>query len=187
MIITPNVKVLQEHIDITKLRDVVLSIPEEEWDENPIRQQKFDTAKDTKAVIMKFNGPLVPSGDNPRKTDTFPPWEKYKHLVEPVINPVLDCFPPGILNKCMFARLKAGGEIGVHTDSNYTLGVSHRLHIPLVTNDDVIFMIDGVDYNLKESKGYEINNVATHGVKNNSDTDRIHLLFDYFCPPEGME
>ena len=87
---------------------------------------------------------------------------------------------PLTVNKAMFAKLKAGGEIPEHTDAAVALRMVHRVHIPIVTNDQVHFFIDGVDHKFGEGEMIELDNTRFHAVKNDSPVDRIHLIVDYY-------
>ena len=60
----------------------------------------------------------------------------------------------------------------------------HRIHIPIVTNPRVRFMIDGRPHQLQVGRAYEINNQMNHSVMNKGDEDRITFIFDYVPPAE---
>ena len=53
-----------------------------------------------------------------------------------------------------------------------------RVHVPLLTNDEALFIVNGIPYNLKVGGAYKVNTLAEHAVKNNGPTPRIHLMFD---------
>lgn len=84
----------------------------------------------------------------------------------------------GIVGRSMYARLKAGKEIPPHIDRHYYLTCVHRNHIPIITNDKVMFTVDNESINMKEGHCYEINNSKTHSVINGGDQDRTHLIVD---------
>lgn len=76
-------------------------------------------------------------------------------------------------------NLTAGTEIKPHRD--YCLGYEDgcfRLHIPIITNPDVIFMLDDMRLIMNEGECWYINANFTHSVVNNGPTDRIHLVID---------
>ncbi len=87
--------------------------------------------------------------------------------------------PGGLILRAMVAKLVAGGEIAEHMDGHGSFDMSHRIHVPLVTNDQVDFKVRGVNHKLVEGVAYEISNVDYHGVNHRSDRDRIHFIFDY--------
>ncbi|MCY3793903.1 MAG: aspartyl/asparaginyl beta-hydroxylase domain-containing protein, partial [Gammaproteobacteria bacterium] len=56
---------------------------------------------------------------------------------------------------------------------------SHRIHVPITTNNKVRFMIEGRPHRLQVGSAYEINNQKRHSVLNSGDEDRITFIFDY--------
>ncbi len=82
----------------------------------------------------------------------------------------------------MAAKLLAGGRINPHFDSHPTFRHSHRIHVPITTNNRVRFMIDGRPYRMQVGQAYEINNQKTHSVINSAAEDRITFIFDYLPP-----
>ena len=79
--------------------------------------------------------------------------------------------------RIQLAELPPGQIIAPHYDAGI-LALIHRLHIPLVTHPAVKFIISGKTFYLKEGVLYDLNNVVTHSVENNSDVMRIHILID---------
>jgi aspartyl/asparaginyl beta-hydroxylase (cupin superfamily) len=67
-----------------------------------------------------------------------------------------------------------------HRDENPAAKWPHKIHVPLQTNDGVTFYVDGVGYRLEEGEAVEVNNMGVHAVENRGDTDRIHLIFEYY-------
>ena len=76
-------------------------------------------------------------------------------------------------------RLRAGSSIREHRD--YRLGYEDgevRLHIPVVTNPDVAFFVQGERAWMAEGECWYLNVNLPHRVDNQSKTDRIHLVID---------
>jgi hypothetical protein len=67
---------------------------------------------------------------------------------------------------------------------NFSLTHSHRVHLPVVTNDEVRFVVGGETVNLREGQLFEINNRRMHSVHNDGAEDRVHLILDYVLPGE---
>lgn len=76
-------------------------------------------------------------------------------------------------------RLEAGAQIKPHRDSclGYEDG-EFRLHIPLVTNVDVEFIVSGERVIMEEGSCWYFNAKEMHSVANNGTEDRIHLVID---------
>jgi hypothetical protein len=75
-------------------------------------------------------------------------------------------------------KLKAGTKIRKHVDGGTSLHYSRRIHVPIITNQNVYFTVNNEKINMIESQGYEINNTLPHSVENNSDLDRVHIIID---------
>jgi hypothetical protein len=53
-----------------------------------------------------------------------------------------------------------------------------RVHVPVTTNDKVIFTMDDGEHHMEVGKAYRFNTLVTHAVVNGGETDRVHLVFD---------
>jgi mannose-6-phosphate isomerase-like protein (cupin superfamily) len=76
-------------------------------------------------------------------------------------------------------KLQAGARILRHRDKE--LSFEHgeaRLHIPLQTNPDVNFILDGERLPMQTGECWYINANLYHSVENKGETDRIHLVID---------
>lgn len=96
----------------------------------------------------------------------------------PYIREVLATFPCP-QQAVRFLRLKAGSVIKQHRD--YDLGFEDgevRLHIPVRTNSEVYFMLEGQRVVMAEGECWYNNLSLPHSVANRGPTDRIHLVID---------
>src|SRR5690606_41533551 len=50
-------------------------------------------------------------------------------------------FGLGWFVRATLVRLRPGGRIAAHHDMNFSLAHSHRVHLPVITNDDVRFTV----------------------------------------------
>lgn len=76
-------------------------------------------------------------------------------------------------------RLATGAVIKPHTDNclGYEDG-NFRIHIPIITNENVEFILDNEKLLMSEGECWYINANFTHSVANKGDIDRIHLVID---------
>lgn len=79
--------------------------------------------------------------------------------------------------KVRIMRVLGKGVIPEHID-NFQAEDIVRLHIPIVTNPLVEFIIDGTSYYLKPNRLYYVNVRKKHKVINSSRIDRIHIVID---------
>ncbi len=76
-------------------------------------------------------------------------------------------------------KLERGSVIKPHRDMDaaYEDGFL-RIHIPVTTHPDVIFMVDGERADMQEGQCWYANFSEVHSVENFSPVDRVHLVID---------
>ncbi|MGH7945249.1 MAG: tetratricopeptide repeat protein, partial [Opitutaceae bacterium] len=165
---------LNEHFDVRTLRERVGQFPAERWLESE-RERLFDVHRDTQALL------LVHFEDYQyRKPDYRELYSELRDAIQPVIDYVANYYRnDGFIVRLILAKLAAGGKIPRHTDAGYSLLNCHRIHLPIVTNEDVVFHVGGEEINMQVGELWEINNATVHGVENRGTEDRIHLIVDW--------
>ena len=177
-------------VDIAALRTAVLALPEAVWDaENADKPNRFEALDRTRHIVFRF----VDDVRDWRGSHDRPLWPEWGALLEPVLAAATAAYdyPAGAFPRVMLARMAPGGIIKPHRDTNPAAKWPHKVHVPLLTNDKVVFFIEGIGYHFPEGEAIEVNNMGVHAVANDGDTDRIHLIFEYFDPtqpePEWLE
>jgi aspartyl/asparaginyl beta-hydroxylase len=166
-------------VDISALREAVLALPEELWNaENADKPNRFDALDSTRHIVFRF----VSNYLDWRQAYDRPLWAEWRHLLEPVLAAATADYGygQGAFPRVMLARMSPGGVIHPHRDANPAAKWPHKIHVPLTTNDRVTFYVDGTGYHFAEGEAVEVNNMGVHGVENRGDTDRIHLIFEYY-------
>ena len=76
-------------------------------------------------------------------------------------------------------KLRAGSRIKEHRDFGlcYEEG-EFRVHIPIVTNPEVEFTLEGEKLELNEGEAWYVNFNLPHRIENAGETDRVHLVID---------
>lgn len=167
------------HVDIAALRAAVLAIPEDIWNrENADKPNKFDALDKTRHIPFRF----VIEFDDWRFSENLRLWPEFRPLLEPVLAGATQAYgyKRGGFPRIMLARMAPGGVIHPHRDGNPAARWPHKIHVPLQTNPDVTFEIEGIGYKFEEGEAVEVNNMDVHAVSNRGATDRIHLIFEYF-------
>ncbi len=165
-------------IDIKKLRTAILKQEETAWQENQFRQSEYAVHAQTETLVLMFcDDENWPNLDVTKEAG----WDRLSEHAIPIMHEVIEKHygPGGTIIRSMAAKLKAGGRIKPHIDHLNSFRISHRIHIPITTNDRVRFMLDGRPYKMEVGKVYEINNQLKHGVINSGKEDRINFIFDY--------
>ena len=171
-------------VDIARLREAVLAIPEAVWDAEDRKKpnQRYDGPgrvwNKTRHIIFRF----IVDGRDWRKSADWPLWHEMRELLIQVLE---DAKRPygyvrAVYPRVMLARMPAGGEIRPHRDNNPAAQWPHKIHVPLLTNPQVGFRIGDTVHHLPEGEAVEVNNLGIHAVRNEGATDRIHLIFEYY-------
>ena len=170
-------------IDMEPLGKAILACDAAAWNENVERQKSFEVHEQTRSIVLLFadvdHWPAC-------EVSKQPGWDRLSEVAVPVMHDIIrKWYPPGgTIIRAMAAKLLAGGNILPHWDSHPSFAAGHRIHVPIITNPRVRFMIDGRPYQLEVGQAYEINNQKVHSVMNKGKEDRINFIFDY-VPPDG--
>ena len=166
-------------VDIRALLDAVRAIPEAVWDaENAGKPNKFEALDKTRHIVFRF----VDSTRDWRGSHDRPLWAEWRALLEPVMaQAVRDYgYARGVFPRVMLARMAPGGVIQPHIDANPAAKWPHKIHVPLLTNDKVGFRIGDTIHHFPVGRAVEVNNLGPHAVRNDGETERIHLIFEYY-------
>ena len=170
-------------VDIGALRANVMAIPEAVWvAENASKPNKFEVLDGTRHIVFRFvDGPLDWRGSHDR-----PAWAPWRNLLEPVLaDAVRDYgYARGVFPRVMLARMAPGGFIHPHIDANPAAKWPHKIHVPITTNPGVVSFFGGAERHFPVGQAVEVNNLAPHWVRNDGDSDRIHLIFEYYDPDQ---
>ena len=165
---------LHHNFDVEALRKKIEEIPAARWLESE-RERLFAVHKDTQSVL------LVLFEDFKHERPEF--LEFYFELqneLKPLVDRVAGYYQNnGFIVRLVLVKLRAGGKIPHHTDAGFSLLNCHRVHIPIITNDEVAFFVGGEEKNMQVGEFWEINNSVDHAVENRSDQDRIHIIIDW--------
>jgi hypothetical protein len=92
---------------------------------------------------------------------------------------------PAETDRVRLMRLEAGTKIAKHTDKvdkDIKTGKIKRLHIPVITDDRIIFrswLDNGIaEFHMAKGECWWLDVAKAHAVENNSDIDRVHLVVD---------
>jgi hypothetical protein len=83
------------------------------------------------------------------------------------------------LGRAMLIKLPAKKSIASHIDRGHHLETCDRIHLPVITDNNVKFIINETVYPMLAGVVARINNNIWHSVENNSNNDRVHLVMDF--------
>lgn len=92
-----------------------------------------------------------------------------------------------IANNCNPRRMRLScltpsRSIPLHSD-----GGGYKIHIPIITNPDIIFTVADIDYTMEEGSTYCVDVGLQHTVHNCGTTDRWHLICDMYDTGSNFE
>lgn len=180
-------------VDVALLKAHVEALPESAWSEEVQRRENaYLEGRD--GFMAKFKAGtssrvLLFSDTNAEKVVQFPFLnEDMKAMVLPILRQI--GVEPENVARLQLAMMPPGSEIKVHVDKGRWVRLAHRVHVPIVTDDDVVF-VSRVGGNMmrvptKEGQAFEINNKSPHAVFNTGGTRRVHLLIDELEGPPAQ-
>lgn len=139
---------------------------------------KFNSLYGRKNDFIDFSSyPIV---DDFLSEDIFL-YEEFLELMSEVVSTCYQNYGPGRFSRIQIAKMSSNSKVIPHKDHGLFFWWSHRIHLPLKTNEKIIFSVDGLEKNIKVGEMVEINNKKIHTVKNNNKVpfERIHAIFDY--------
>jgi quercetin dioxygenase-like cupin family protein len=180
------------NLDIAELKKLVLDLTEEQWLSFSLRQRRYEVHQQTQTIGLVYDPDFRHS--HPTR---LPMLQTFESDLRPALWMTADHFEEtgagqrlirergrGYFVRVSLVRLKSGCSIAEHQDNNFSLTHSHRVHLPIVTNNEVWFTVGGETINMREGELYEINNRRMHSVRNEGSADRIHLILDFVLPGE---
>jgi len=166
-------------VNIGALQAAVRAIPEADWDAgNADKPNKLAALDATLHIVFRF----IDSGRDWRASHDRAGWPQWRALLEPVMAAAVRDYgyARGIFPRVMFARMQPGGVIHPHIDANPAAKWPHKIHVPLSTNPGVVSFFGGEERHFPVGEAVEVDNLGPHWVRNDGDTDRIHLIFEYY-------
>lgn len=160
--------------DTDRLKEDVNKIIHENWTAH--YNTKDYSGKWTSIALMSENGKSDQIYASPNATEKLMPTEILDSCT--YFKEILDGFPFE-KTAVRLLQLAVGAEVKPHTDNclGYEDGC-FRLHIPIITNSEVEFILDGNRLIMNEGECWYIDANFTHSVANRGTKDRIHLVID---------
>jgi hypothetical protein len=153
--------------------DVVHLMETFDWEDYTFRQDNFKSHTQTKTIPLIWD----------ETKDKIIYWENYplfKSLLTKLEVLFTTKIGEGVLSNAILVKMPKQTSIDRHKDDYVFFKRNNRIHIPLITNENCIFEVDGEEINMKAGEVWEINNFEKeHSVVNNGNNDRIHLIVDW--------
>jgi hypothetical protein len=163
-------------VDCLRLIERVKTTHESAWYLDNRRQDDYEVHVETQSIILVFF-----TGWPEVQVSHAGGWKDFGDLVMPIMQTIVAKHYPagGMVLRVVLARLLPQCRIHLHYDRHPSFSVAHRIHVPLLVNPDVEFIVGTERLALQAGHAFELNNAMPHSVANNGDTPRVHLIFDY--------
>jgi hypothetical protein len=149
------------------------------WEVDRSRQTTYPVHRATRSIIFEWlDNDWRIGGPVNVQTHTYAPAE-LSLAVHACAERLTSSYPGDKLVRVALAELPPRARIPAHVDNGIGVTAMHRCHVPVVTNQNVLFYIDRVSYYLEYGVAYEFDNTRLHAVDNQSDERRVHLLCDF--------
>lgn len=165
----------------TIIQDIISSIDDPDWFVKEYRNG-LPSMKDTNSIpIMHPDRCWMNRSDNQiiREIQKQPLHDKFYPKIEPILE-ILSRFYKYRQYSAFITRCAPKGKVGIHRDAGNFLEKCHRIHIPLLTHEDALYVINDERVHWKHGHVYEFDNTLPHGVENNSNIYRIHLIINLY-------
>ncbi|MEM8652560.1 MAG: sulfotransferase [Pseudomonadota bacterium] len=152
-------------LDVERLQAEVAAFSEDDWIGH----------------LQGFEGnsalPLVHSVDF--GADAFVPPFQMSHALRqsPYMRQVINSFET-IIGRSRLMRLAPGAKVPPHVDIRYYWRNRTRVHIPIITQEDIIFTCRDQTVHMAAGEAWTFDNWQNHHVNNPTDIHRVHLVFD---------
>lgn len=159
--------------DLDALRADLAAVAPAGW--HPHFNQQFYSGDWSGIPLRAIPGSRVPLYSDPTRSDfaDTEPMSRCSYL--PYFLAGLEC----PVESVRFLKLAPGAVIREHRDLGLCFEEGAiRLHIPVHTNDEVEFVVDGEPLILAAGECWYVNFDLKHRVANRGQSDRVHLVID---------
>jgi hypothetical protein len=157
--------------DVDRLRAEVVSLPAHFWGAGG----RLGPQLAAQSVFLRGYAPMqgkLPIEDR----------EALAHL--PYVREIITALIPAPPLRCLLASLPPGEVVLPHTDKGNYFIRTIRLHIPVITSDNVWMFCAGRSYQMLPGEIWVLNNSTEHAVWNaDPELARVHLICDFLSSP----
>lgn len=151
--------------DVEQLRRELESVGNDHWMAHPSK-----LAGNRAIPLISVNG--TDNNDFTGRMQPTPHLEQCRYMQQVMAN-----FDE-VLARSRLMGLDAGAEVSPHVDFNYHWYSRVRIHIPIVTNPNVIFYCGDQNVHMQSGECWIFDSWRRHNVVNDGDQFRVHLVVD---------
>ena len=164
--------------DVQPPKDQLLAEPDAAWTRSVAKQKGNWPQRDAHHLSLAND-----LDDRHFRATIFPKYANYQPLITPLLREIGSRLGRGgKVVRVQFAWLGGGSTIAPRRDTSITLLYSHRVHLPIMTNDLLTVECDEDSINMREGEIWTFDNTLRHAVYNRGDMPRIYLNADFTEP-----
>ena len=172
---TENFNFINKISNFENIKNYVKFFMEKDWEKYTFRQDTFDVHSETQTIPIIYNEDF-----DKEILDKGTHHGVFVKILGSIESELLAKHGSGHIVRAILVKLPSKCQIKPHQDHGKSLKETLRYHLPIITNEDVVFTVGGESKNLKEGLLWEIKNTEKiHSVINNGQIDRIHLIIDW--------
>jgi hypothetical protein len=161
---------LHGKLDVTPIKECLSGL---DWEVYQFRQKTYSHHSKTKTIPLMWD-------EDKLIVKYHKDYKLFKFTLKFIEDLLIGILGNGKIETAILINLPKKEKINSHYDVGEYFNKRNRIHIPIITNKDCIFQINGELKNMKEGEIWEINNnEKEHSVENGGIEDRIHLLIDF--------
>jgi len=180
-----NFTLIQSHVDVQPLLEDIHNIPNP-WELHTGRQNKIKVQREACSIPLrgivksKIMGRRRYDVHESRFTSSSKMFPRSIAFIENFANEI-----DGELSRAKLVNLPSGNRVYSHIDQGDYYKIRNRYHLILSTGSDGSYLKAGDEsVRMKTGELWWFDNKAPHESCNDSDQDRIHLIFDLL--PRGQ-
>ena len=151
------------------------TLTDEDWNAYTFRQDEYKVHSQTKTIPILYDEDY--SAFIGKRSKFYDMFKTDVDELTKLYNSILGL---GEIIRIEIVSMPAFSKVDLHIDYGGSLETHSRTHIPLQTSEGCVFTVGGDSKHLKVGEIWEINNGGKeHGVINDSDIKRIHMIVDY--------
>lgn len=179
----PNFARLAENLNVEPVLGALNARPEL-WDEITARQDHPGSPHhDTRCIWARGPRELsIEAVFNDVASTDYPAMHTLAPELYPLMNPVLRTMGVEHLGRVLITTLKPGGAIDPHEDQGLYAKTFSRFHIALSSKPGNVFGCGAEQVHMKPGELWWFNHRDEHWLRNDSDEERIHIIFDAIAP-----
>lgn len=176
-----NFRIIREGIDVAPLRAQIEAHPEI-WNERTNRTgfegSPFAGSSD---AWLRYRAPEelteTKSFKEPHWSANYPAWAALPAAQEIVFD-LMWWARATHLGGVLLTKIPPGGKILPHDDrgSWHASAMNLKIYVPVMANDRCVNHCGGESLVIRVGQAVEFNNLITHSVENNGETDRVTLI-----------